>query len=151
VIYFAQATEGGPIKIGFSDDVPTRIKALKGHYGCELRLLKTIEGDKQTEKEIHRQFAHLRLGPGEQFQPAHDLMDFIGLPLFVNATPVVPMKGNDKRRTICFLLGSSRYQDWLKRYSQFKRLPVALLVEHALAKMAEIDRFEAPPGRYEKD
>jgi hypothetical protein len=70
---------------------------------------------------------------------------------FAKALSSSGRKPDPARKTMILLKGFSRYQDWLKRYSHFKRLPLALLCEHALAKMAEIDRFEVPPGRYEKE
>jgi hypothetical protein len=86
MIYYAQLPTGD-IKIGCSADVETRLDQLEGHYGAELALLATMEGDRSTEAEIHARFAHLRLGRTEQFRPGADLMEFIGKPLLVGANP----------------------------------------------------------------
>lgn len=91
MIYFAQGAEGGPIKIGYSEDVDARIRQLEAHYGQLLVLLATMPGDQQVERQIHERFAELRFGRTEQFRPGADLMDFIGRPLFANATPVQQM------------------------------------------------------------
>jgi hypothetical protein len=87
VVYFLEPTGGGPIKIGFSHDVPKRIKELKSHFGTPLTLLATIEGGREREREIHARFAHMRLGKTEQFRPAPELLEFIGRPLLVGVNP----------------------------------------------------------------
>jgi hypothetical protein len=79
-----QPVGGGPIKIGCSANVESRHKQLEAHYGCPLVLLAVLDGGRETEKAIHTEFQHLRLGRSELFQPEPELMDFIGRPLFVN-------------------------------------------------------------------
>lgn len=86
MIYFARLSTGA-IKIGFSDNVDRRLGSLKGIYGDELTLLHTMEGDRQTEREIHERFSDLRFGKTEQFRPAAELMEFMGKPLLVSANP----------------------------------------------------------------
>lgn len=86
MIYFAQ-TATGSIKIGTTEDLPSRLERLKDHYGAELALLATMPGDRDREAEIHDQFAHLRFGRTEQFRPGPDLMEFIGKPLLVGINP----------------------------------------------------------------
>ena len=86
MIYFAQLP-GGSIKIGTTVDVEARLQSLESHYGTELALLATMPGDRSVEAEIHERFSHLRLGRTEQFQPAADLMAFIGRPLLVDPNP----------------------------------------------------------------
>ena len=95
MIYFAQPVDGGPIKIGTTENLDSRLYALERHYGCLLALLATMEGGREREVEIHAQFAHLRFGRTEQFRPAPDLLTFIGRPLLVGANPdvVEAMKG----------------------------------------------------------
>lgn len=93
-VYFAQAVSGGPIKIGYSNDVEIRIKQLEKHYGRPLAVLATHPGGVDEEYSIHQKFSHLRLkgvrNRGrqiEQFRPAADLMEFIGRPLLVSPNP----------------------------------------------------------------
>lgn len=92
MIYFAQLPTGA-IKIGCSTNVRDRIRALERHYQCSVFLLHTMEGDRETEREIHERFAHLRFdsaGKGtkiEQFRPGADLMKFIGFPELASANP----------------------------------------------------------------
>jgi hypothetical protein len=79
-VYFIQAGENGPIKIGIAADHEDRMRSLQvGHYE-ELRLLKTIltTGKKEAEKleaQFHARFHsyHLR---GEWFSPSEDLLAF---------------------------------------------------------------------------
>jgi hypothetical protein len=83
-IYFAQPTDGGPIKIGTTGDVESRLRQLETHYGRPMALLATMPGGRDEERAIHEQFAHLRFGRTEQFRPAPDLLAFIGRPLLVD-------------------------------------------------------------------
>jgi hypothetical protein len=48
VIYFMQPTDGGPVKIGCSDDVERRHEELEAFYGQPLALLATMPGDSQS-------------------------------------------------------------------------------------------------------
>lgn len=87
MIYFMSPTDGGPVKIGRTDNLDRRREQLETHYGCQLAVLATIEGGKPEEREVHRRFKHLRLGRTEQFRPGADLMAFIGRPLLVGPNP----------------------------------------------------------------
>ena len=76
-VYFIQAGENGPIKIGRSTNPMKRLLSLQTGASEPLRLLATIPTvGPQLEAELHREFAHLRLY-GEWFSPETDLMDFI--------------------------------------------------------------------------
>jgi hypothetical protein len=99
MIYFAQAVDGGPIKISCSQDIDNRLLQLKDHYGRPIALLATKPGDFDTEAEIHARFAHLRLGRTEQFRPAPELMEFIGRPLLTAPDPdaIEPMPPKNPR------------------------------------------------------
>lgn len=84
MIYFMQTELGAPIKIGYTQNLDARKRALELHYGVPLNVLDVREGGKQEEREWHEQFAHLRLGRTEQFKPAADLLAAIGQPLLVD-------------------------------------------------------------------
>jgi hypothetical protein len=75
MIYFAQA-ENGHIKIGFSSNVRTRIRALQGQVPLRVTLLKTVIGSRRLEGQLHQKFASTRLW-GEWFQPSEELLTFI--------------------------------------------------------------------------
>lgn len=81
-IYFAQAPDGGRIKIGCSKRPRTRLGEIRGTSGIDVRLLGTMAGDFATEKELHRQFAGERLPTtktklGDWFFPSPRLKAFI--------------------------------------------------------------------------
>lgn len=65
-----------PIKIGFAVDVRVRLRALQGAMPWSLQLLLAIEGDVDKERELHRQFARLRM-EGEWFARGHELLEYI--------------------------------------------------------------------------
>jgi hypothetical protein len=80
VVYFIQSEDGGPVKIGHADDLAKRLSQLQTARADELVVLATVNGTLETEREMHRRFAHLRQ-KGEWFTPAEDLWSFIkGLP-----------------------------------------------------------------------
>lgn len=68
-VYFIQADENGPIKIGFTADDPKRRLAQlqTGNPHC-LRLLGAIGGDTARERQFHSELAAWRL-QGEWFEP----------------------------------------------------------------------------------
>jgi hypothetical protein len=77
VVYFARF-ENGAIKIGVTEHLDSRLPALECFYRGRLEVLGTIPGDRQTERQLHKRFAHLRLGQPEQFRPTRELMEFLG-------------------------------------------------------------------------
>jgi hypothetical protein len=87
MVYFLQPTDGGPIKIGYTDNLDQRRLQLQVHYGTSLALLATMEGGKEVERAIHERFAAHRIGRTEQFRPAPELLAFIGRPLLANPNP----------------------------------------------------------------
>jgi predicted component of type VI protein secretion system len=75
-IYFAQASEGGPVKIGTSRNPAARIRELSVASATGLRLLTQEEGGRRDELELHRRFADARMH-GEWFQPVPELLEYI--------------------------------------------------------------------------
>jgi hypothetical protein len=65
------------VKIGFTDDLGVRHKALQNRYGHDLIILAKMAGDRRKEAEIHSRFQHLRITREEQFRPEPELMEFI--------------------------------------------------------------------------
>lgn len=153
MIYFAQATDGGPVKIGTSADVDTRLHQLEQHYGKPLALLATLPGGREEEARIHARFAHLRLGRTEQFLPNRELMSFLGRPLLVSANPgvVEVMKGTNSRiRDVClFLRGTQEWKAWVERLGRADRAAsINELGDRALVVYARHIGFsEVPPKR----
>lgn len=60
MIYFVRAEQIGYIKIGLheSDDPKGRVRELQVGSPVKLTLLGTIPGDRGTESDLHRRFAH---------------------------------------------------------------------------------------------
>lgn len=85
MIYFLQPIDGGPVKIGTTENLESRRRKLEADFRTPLALLATMPGGRKEEREIHERFSHLRFPGTEQFRPASDLMAFIGRPLLVGA------------------------------------------------------------------
>lgn len=66
-VYFIQAGEGGPIKIGFATSVKGRLSAMQTGHAQRLSVLATIDGDMSDEKRMHARFLSLRM-EGEWFR-----------------------------------------------------------------------------------
>ena len=59
-VYFAQA--GDMVKIGWSNNIPSRLVAIRNSCPAEVVLLRTIPtADRQLERTLHKRFAHLRV------------------------------------------------------------------------------------------
>jgi hypothetical protein len=145
-----QPTDGGPIKIGYSENVLRRHKQLEAHYGVPLAILASRPGDQEDERELHERFKHLRLGLTEQFQPAGDLLEFIGRPLLVGMNPeAVEAIEPDHNKVKATVVVKCRreWKEWLQNYAKHLRVNPAQFIDIALAEMAADDRFEPPPKR----
>ena len=75
-IYFLRNDKTGDIKIGTSRRIQYRCDAVTREIKSPTTLLGQIDGKRDKELELHRQFAHLRI-EGEWFKPGDDLLDFI--------------------------------------------------------------------------
>lgn len=88
-IYFVQAGESGPIKIGLARSPKDRIKQLQAANHEELRLIAVCDGNHRKERQFHEAFAadHIH---GEWFKPSAELLaltDSLGLPKFLRSKP----------------------------------------------------------------
>jgi hypothetical protein len=85
LVYFVQAGEGGPIKIGFSNHLKKRLENFEVCSPYELKVLYVLPGGSADEGDLHRRFAMFQivLPDGrvkkEWFQPADELLQFIEL------------------------------------------------------------------------
>ncbi len=75
-VYFIQGETGGPIKIGYSDDVAKRLKGLQTGHPDNLKVLFTYPGSQEDEKEMHLKFEAIRLR-GEWFRPTDEIFSAI--------------------------------------------------------------------------
>ena len=82
MVYFARLGQTNMIKIGYTDDIKTRILLLRHYYNLPIHVLCVTPGRKTMEKEIHKRFARYRVCiPGrklrELFYDDHEIIDFI--------------------------------------------------------------------------
>lgn len=75
-IYFIQGKSGGPIKIGITKDISSRLKSLQTGHPDELVLLAELPGSAEVEIAVHQMFSDCRLR-GEWFTPTDKLLVFI--------------------------------------------------------------------------
>ena len=88
MIYFIQAGQGGPVKIGFTKDEMTlngRIESLQTGNHQKLRLLWLAEGDERLERFVHRRLKAFRLN-GEWFQWTPEIEEFYVVARTLNLT-----------------------------------------------------------------
>lgn len=76
MIYFIQAGENGPIKIGSSDDPERRMVDLQTANPYELKLLWVHKDENWSEEEIHKEFNHEKIR-GEWYHPCGSIFEFI--------------------------------------------------------------------------
>lgn len=127
-----QSPFGGPVKIGCSDNLEKRHAQLEAYYGQPLLVLTTMEGDKTKELEIHRRFAHLRLGRTEQFQPAPSLMEFIGSPSLADANPAILEAMMPVQTPVAIVIrGKPEWRDWVKQLAEFDGCSVNEVIRRA--------------------
>lgn len=72
-VYFVQALDGGPIKIGTSNDVNKRVASLQTGSPMPLRLVGSLPGGRALEKEIHARLCAHRLR-GEWFAESPEVI-----------------------------------------------------------------------------
>ncbi len=83
MIYFIQAGENGPIKIGRADNPQERLKQLQTANPYELKMLwveNTLDtlgqSEAEYELELHQLFKLLKIR-GEWFKPGEDILNYI--------------------------------------------------------------------------
>lgn len=77
-VYFIQAEQGGPIKIGVCRDPHARLASLQTCNPLKLRILGVVEGVEKDERRLHRRFAATRL-QGEWFEPSGELLEYVAI------------------------------------------------------------------------
>jgi hypothetical protein len=75
LVYFIQARDGGPVKIGIALDPLERMRYLQSANSFELNCLWLTPGDGRTERKLHHKFrdSHIR---GEWFYPSDELLKY---------------------------------------------------------------------------
>lgn len=72
-VYFIQAGDGGPVKIGISSDPWARMRKMQSDHDKKLVLIRLFEGGLVEEGVLHHRFSEHRLG-GEWFAPAKEII-----------------------------------------------------------------------------
>lgn len=148
MIYFVQGLDGGAVKIGFTDDMATRLPQLEYKYKQPLAVLATMPGNREREQEIHARFSHLRFGKTEQFRPAADLMAFIGRPLLVGANPdAVEAMDDHSKPMIVQVRGSHEFKAWAEELARFDGLSLTSLFDRSIRLYAKAVGFNEPPPK----
>jgi hypothetical protein len=80
MIYFIQAGDDGPIKIGYAANVDQSITKWQGGSPVPLRLLTTLDGSLGVEVYLQAKFLHLRQSR-KWFKVSQEILDFIENPL----------------------------------------------------------------------
>ena len=89
-VYLIRARDGGPVKIGWANDVEARRKQLQVSHHQPLQVIRVIEGRRATEGWLHDRFGAQRL-EGEWFR-FHADMAAVEPPEFGPPTPKRPRK-----------------------------------------------------------
>lgn len=76
MIYFIQGVAGGPIKIGYTNNVTRRLAQLRSGNPTPLRVIATTEGTLAIEAQLHRKFARYQVRR-EWFEDVEELRMFI--------------------------------------------------------------------------
>jgi hypothetical protein len=144
VIYFLQATDGGPVKIGHANDVELRHRQLESHYGRRLVLLAQMPGGHAEELAIHKRFASLRLGKTEQFRPGPKLMAFIGRPLLANPNPD-SIEAMDKATVEVRLSLDREFYGRIKAIADAECNSIATIIRRSVAReLRQLEKEYAP-------
>ena len=75
-IYFIRAGDAGPIKVGFSVNVPRRLSTLQMGCPCPLVLLHDEAGTLDDERAWHDRLSEFKVR-GEWFKPNHILRSYL--------------------------------------------------------------------------
>jgi hypothetical protein len=142
VIYFMQAEGGGPIKIGNTGNLDNRRADLERISGRKQRVLATAEGGRTEERELQRRFDHLRIGRTEDYRPAPDLMEYLGLCAAAEAEWAA---GSDEAREALMVESTPEWRDWLGRGAEYCRIEVSELLDVAATLYLRSRGFTEPP------
>ena len=114
MIYFIQAGENGPIKIGYTqyqDVASKRLIALQISCPYKLNLLAKIEGGMILEKRLHMMFKKHWMR-GEWFRPDREIFDIIDMGRVGDISKLVENEYRDK-----FLRDKVKESDvWRSKY-----------------------------------
>jgi excisionase family DNA binding protein len=75
-VYFIQDGEGGPIKIGTTGDLYSRLDSLQTANARNLKLLGYQTGGYGVERALHDKFDRSKIR-GEWFEPSDEILEYI--------------------------------------------------------------------------
>ena len=111
-IYFAQSLYGGPVKIGTTHNLGSRLKSLNVASPQPLCYLATMPGWRKEEAALHARFAHAHVH-SEWYRPLPDLMQLVWAQ--DDARPQVITPG-DLAEGLCFYLPPVVWDDEAERW-----------------------------------
>jgi hypothetical protein len=76
VVYFIRKGADGPIKIGHTSVIRSRLALMQSHCDEKLKILAVLDGGTELETSIKKRFASLARY-GEWYTPGQELLDFI--------------------------------------------------------------------------
>lgn len=79
LVYFVRDGGRGPIKIGKTSDLASRVSGLQTGNPRLLELMLTIRGYTELEEYFHKRFAKFRIRASEWFRPDEEPLDFIAV------------------------------------------------------------------------
>ena len=137
-IYFI-GSEGGPVKIGYCKDhngIKIRMRGLQSASPQQLKILATIEGGLEKERELHKQFAAERL-KGEWFKSDKKLLDYIGsLPLQMQRKRGRPRTGRNPQPLIACRLSWQELAS-LDRWARAARMTRSQAVREGVSRLLQ--------------
>lgn len=107
MIYFIRTGLDGPVKIGWSKNVPERQRIIQPTVPVELILLRTIDAERWVEHWLHQHFSSYRL-LGEWFSFDSAMLTIIPpaikppKPKLPKQPGVIKLKTSRKRRTLYY-------------------------------------------------
>lgn len=99
-VYFIQAGDCGPIKIGFTNKVRRRLQMLQTGANTPLHLRKSTGGGAALERRLHRELDAHRL-QGEWFSPSAAVIERMeALPWAGNDIESIPLKSRPSKTAL---------------------------------------------------
>lgn len=77
-IYMVQMGDAGPIKIGKTNDLRSRVEALQTGNPCKLKVIATLHAPAVLEMQLHAYLDEFRL-EGEWFSPSKEVIEIAAL------------------------------------------------------------------------
>lgn len=148
-VYFIQAGDGGPVKIGKADDALARMQDLQVAHWNELTLMRVIDGGHATERWLHRFYGSLHLR-GEWFRYS-DCMLTIEPPALI-AQPssalhrAVDVAGGQTELARKLGTSQARVWQWLR---PGRRLPAEYVLQ--IERATGVPRHELRPDLYPQE